>query len=113
MSKGNISKGAFLFFMPQRIYVGPGAWKERTAGGGWLFCWYDLRFAESKRRGLWDQLQDLATLQCPSCGYRWVPRDLSRPPVSCAACKRYLVNIRAPAPGGWEHVSPDEWDDGR
>lgn len=110
MSKGNIPLGAFLFFMSQRIYIGPGAWKERTAAGGWLFRWYDLRFSESRRRCLWDQLQDLATLHCPSCGYRWLPRDHSRLPVSCAACKRYLVNIRSPAPDGWEHVSPDEWD---
>lgn len=47
---------------------------------------------------------------CPVCSYVWESRDMSRPPVSCAACKSYAISRRrepVPDPGAgrrWENV---------
>lgn len=109
MSKSNIPKGAFLFFMSQRIYLCPGGWKERTAAGGWLFRWYDLRFSKSKRRCLWDQLAELSTMLCPRCGYEWMPRVPAQRPKACPVCKVYFTRYMEPEPPGWERVHPAVW----
>lgn len=47
---------------------------------------------------------------CPYCGYVWQPRDPSKPPVSCAACKYYFGPRREPVPDPgaghrWENVA--------
>jgi len=92
-------------------YIGNGAWG--TSAGGIVFRWYDTEFAKSLRRCVWDQLQDVAFVQCPRCGYRWQPRDIKKAPKCCTLCKQYMNHIRAPLPDDWEPVHPDVWHDAK
>lgn len=107
MSKSNIGKRALHLHM-ERIVLGPNAWKERTLAGGWLFRWHDSHYQESKRRDLWQQLEDNSILHCPRCGHEWRAKDPARPPVSCPRCKQYFPH-REPLPPDWEAVPPSEW----